>query len=73
MSSKKHSSSKKHEIDEIDLTNMGNMVDSFHQINVSQSSLVQKIKKNVLYQGYLPSLGSPFLICNWKDSAKITC
>jgi hypothetical protein len=70
MSSKKHNNSKQHEIDEIDLTDMGNMVNSFCLTSVSQPPSAWKKKKNLLHQGYLPSSGSPFLIYDWKDSAK---
>jgi hypothetical protein len=70
MSSKKRNSCKRHEIDEIDLTNMGNMVNSFCLTSVSQPPSARKKKKNVLRQGYLPSSDSPFLIYDWKDSAK---
>jgi hypothetical protein len=70
MSSKKCNNSKRHEIDEIDLTDMGNMLNSFRLTSVSQPPSARKKKKNVLCQGYLPSLVSPFLIYDWKDSAK---
>jgi hypothetical protein len=70
MSSKKRNNSKWHETDEIDLTDMGNMVNSFRLTSVSQPPPRRKKKKNVLHQGYLPSLGSPFLIYDWKDSTK---
>jgi hypothetical protein len=68
MTRKKCNSSKGHEIDEIDLTNMGNMVDSFHLTSISQPPSARK--KSVLCQGYLPSSGVPFLIYDWKDSVK---
>jgi hypothetical protein len=68
MSSKK-CSSKQNEVDEIDLTDMDNMVNSFCLTSVNQPSSTQK-KKSVLHHGYLPSLGSPFLIYEWKDSTK---
>jgi hypothetical protein len=70
MSSKKRTNSKRHEIDEIDLTNMGNMVNSFRLTSISQPPSAWKKKKNILHQGYLPSSGSPFLIYDWKNSAK---
>jgi hypothetical protein len=70
MSSKKHNNSKRHEIDEIDLTGMGNMVNSFRLTSISQPPSARKKKKNVLCQGYLPSSGSPFLIYDWKDTVK---
>jgi hypothetical protein len=70
MSSKKRNNSKQHEIDEIYLTDMGNMVNSFRLTSVSQPPSAWKKKKNVLRQGYLPSSGNPFLIYDWKDSAK---
>jgi hypothetical protein len=47
------------------------MVNSFCLTSISQPpASAQKKKKNVLCQGYLPSLGSTFLIYDWKDSAK---
>jgi hypothetical protein len=49
---------------------MGNMVNSFCLTSISQPPSTRKKKKNVLCQGYLPSLGSPFLIYDWKDSIK---
>jgi hypothetical protein len=70
MSSKKRNNSKRHEADEIDLTDMGRMVDSFRLTSVSQPPSARKKKKNVLRQGYLPSSGSPFLIYDWIDTVK---